>query len=110
MPSSTSIIQPEWQRSTKLTNKQTLNSSNTSRANKDNSPESTEHGYDNQRAVNVVGLGTCREAGASVNADQADWKDDIDDESDDQELEAQYMYMAQIQEVTPDPVDNLDNL
>nr|GFD49639.1 retrovirus-related Pol polyprotein from transposon TNT 1-94 [Tanacetum cinerariifolium] len=25
---------------------------------------------------------------------QADWKDDTDDESDDQELEAHYMYMA----------------
>ncbi|GKA98940.1 retrovirus-related pol polyprotein from transposon TNT 1-94, partial [Tanacetum coccineum] len=49
-------------------------------------------GYDNQRAVNV--------AGAREN------KDDTDDESDDQELEAHYMYMAQIQEVTPDPDDN----
>ncbi|GJY86390.1 hypothetical protein Tco_0500416 [Tanacetum coccineum] len=37
---------------------------------------------------------------------QADWKDDTDDESDDQELEAHYMYMAQLQEVTPDQVDN----
>ncbi|GKF26248.1 hypothetical protein Tco_0082142, partial [Tanacetum coccineum] len=37
--------------------------------------------------------------------EQADWKDDTDDESDDQELEAHYMYMAQIQEVTPDVVD-----
>ncbi|GJZ24098.1 hypothetical protein Tco_0561557 [Tanacetum coccineum] len=37
---------------------------------------------------------------------KADWKDDTDDESDDQELEPHYMYMAQIQEVTPDPVDN----
>ncbi|GKF72860.1 hypothetical protein Tco_0208974, partial [Tanacetum coccineum] len=27
-------------------------------------------------------------------------------ESDDQELEAHYMYMAQLQEVTPDQVDN----
>ncbi|GJR86536.1 retrovirus-related pol polyprotein from transposon TNT 1-94 [Tanacetum coccineum] len=33
-------------------------------------------------------------------------EDDTDDESDDQELEAHYMYMAQIQEVTPDPIDN----
>ncbi|GJV12746.1 hypothetical protein Tco_1354287 [Tanacetum coccineum] len=41
-----------------------------------------------------------------LNAEQADWKDDTFDESDDQELEAHYMYMAQIQEVTPDPVDN----
>ncbi|GJR34641.1 hypothetical protein Tco_1210325 [Tanacetum coccineum] len=46
------------------------------------------------------------EAGVQLNAEQADWKDDTDDESDDQELEAHYMYMAHIQEVTPDPVDN----
>ncbi|GJT29041.1 hypothetical protein Tco_0909316 [Tanacetum coccineum] len=46
------------------------------------------------------------EAGVQLNAEQADWKDDTDDEFDDQELEAHYMYMAQIQEVTPDPVDN----
>ncbi|GKA77137.1 hypothetical protein Tco_0783598 [Tanacetum coccineum] len=44
--------------------------------------------------------------GKRLNAEQADWKDDTDDESDDQELEAHYMYMAHIQEVTPDPVDN----
>ncbi|GKF37286.1 hypothetical protein Tco_0114044, partial [Tanacetum coccineum] len=37
---------------------------------------------------------------------QADWKDDTDDESEEQELEAHYMYMAQIQEVTPDQVNN----
>ncbi|GKB36719.1 integrase, catalytic region, zinc finger, CCHC-type containing protein [Tanacetum coccineum] len=46
------------------------------------------------------------EAEVQLNAEQADWKDDTNDESDDQELEAHYMYMAQIQEVTPDPVDN----
>ncbi|GJU31277.1 hypothetical protein Tco_1174866 [Tanacetum coccineum] len=45
------------------------------------------------------------EAGVQLNAEQADWKDDTDDESDDQELEAHYMYMAQIQEVTPDIAD-----
>nr|GFC27486.1 hypothetical protein [Tanacetum cinerariifolium] len=37
------------------------------------------------------------EAGIQLNAEQADWKDDTDDESDDQELEAHYMYMAKIQ-------------
>ncbi|GJZ17189.1 hypothetical protein Tco_0553312 [Tanacetum coccineum] len=36
-------------------------------------------------------------------SEQADWKDDTDDEPDDQELEAHYMYMTQIQEVTSDP-------
>ncbi|GJY57134.1 reverse transcriptase domain-containing protein [Tanacetum coccineum] len=34
------------------------------------------------------------EAGVQLNAEQADWKDDTDDES--EELEAHYMYMAQI--------------
>ncbi|GJY06811.1 hypothetical protein Tco_0373865 [Tanacetum coccineum] len=46
------------------------------------------------------------EAGVQLNAEQADWKDDTDDEFDDQELEAHYMYMAQIQEVTPDAAEN----
>nr|GFC19793.1 hypothetical protein [Tanacetum cinerariifolium] len=41
-----------------------------------------------------------------LNAKQADWRYDTDDESKDQELEAHYMYMAQIQEVTPDAADN----
>ncbi|GJS88715.1 RNA-directed DNA polymerase [Tanacetum coccineum] len=125
-------------------------SSNTSRANQDNSPRTNRGtGYDNQRAINVAGarenVGTpvvqksgiqcynCKEyghvsrecqkpkrvkdaayhkekmllckqeeAGVQLNAEQADWKDDTDD----QELEAHYMYMAQLQEVTPDPVDN----
>ncbi|GJU52856.1 hypothetical protein Tco_1226570 [Tanacetum coccineum] len=46
------------------------------------------------------------EAGFQLNAEQADWRDDTDDEPDDQELEAHYMYMAQIQELTPDDADN----
>nr|GFB88052.1 hypothetical protein [Tanacetum cinerariifolium]GFB88071.1 hypothetical protein [Tanacetum cinerariifolium] len=46
------------------------------------------------------------EAGIQLNAEQADWKDDTDDESDDQELEAHYMYMAKIQQVSPDIVDS----
>nr|GFC24399.1 hypothetical protein [Tanacetum cinerariifolium] len=47
-----------------------------------------------------------KEAGIQLNAEQADWKDDIDDESDDQELEAHYMYMAKLQQVSPDAVDS----
>nr|GEX76392.1 hypothetical protein [Tanacetum cinerariifolium] len=42
------------------------------------------------------------EAGFQLNAEQADWRDNTDDEYEDQELEAYYMYMAQIQEVSPD--------
>nr|GFA36707.1 hypothetical protein [Tanacetum cinerariifolium] len=46
------------------------------------------------------------ETGIQLNAEQADWKEDTDDKSDDQELEAHYMYMAKIQEVSPDVVDS----
>nr|GFB83401.1 hypothetical protein [Tanacetum cinerariifolium] len=54
--------------------------------------------YDNQRIDNVDG--------ARETVEQADWRDDTDDESEDQELEAHYMYMAQIQEVNPDDADD----
>ncbi|GJQ95611.1 hypothetical protein Tco_0006750 [Tanacetum coccineum] len=40
-----------------------------------------------------------------LNVEQANWRDDTDNEPGDQELEARYMYMAQIQEVTPDAAD-----
>nr|GEV29848.1 hypothetical protein [Tanacetum cinerariifolium] len=46
------------------------------------------------------------EVGFQLNAEQAGWRDDTDDEPEDQELEAHYIYMAQIQEVTPDVADN----
>nr|GFB16821.1 hypothetical protein [Tanacetum cinerariifolium] len=36
------------------------------------------------------------EAGFQLNAEQADWRDDTDDEPEDQELEAHYIYMAQV--------------
>nr|GEZ45379.1 Gag-Pol polyprotein [Tanacetum cinerariifolium] len=46
------------------------------------------------------------EVGIQLNAEQADWRDDTDDESEDQESKVHYMYMAQIQEVSPDVDDN----
>nr|GEX26156.1 hypothetical protein [Tanacetum cinerariifolium] len=46
------------------------------------------------------------EARFQLNAEQANWRDDTDDEPEDQELESHYMFMAQIHEVTPDAVDN----
>nr|GFA46112.1 hypothetical protein [Tanacetum cinerariifolium] len=47
------------------------------------------------------------EAEIQLNAEQADWRDDTDDdELADQELEAHYMYMAQLQEVSPDAADS----
>ncbi|GJZ10699.1 hypothetical protein Tco_0545458 [Tanacetum coccineum] len=86
---------------------------------KDNSPriQLMELGMKIRGQLMVAGVGPCREcqkpkrakdaayhkekmllckqeARVQLNADQADWKDDTDDESDDQELEAHYMYMA----------------
>nr|GEX93208.1 hypothetical protein [Tanacetum cinerariifolium] len=47
------------------------------------------------------------EAGIQLNVEQADWRDDTDDdELEDQELEAHYMYMAQLQEVSPDAANS----
>ncbi|GJR55996.1 retrovirus-related pol polyprotein from transposon TNT 1-94 [Tanacetum coccineum] len=148
------LISLSFKKIYKPTNNNLRTSSNTSRANQDNSPRINRGtGYDNQRVVNVAGarenVGTqvvqksgiqcynCKEYGhvsrecqkpkrvkdaayhkekmllykqeearVLLNAEQADWKDDTDDESDDQELEAHYMYMAQIQEVTPDAAEN----
>nr|GEW77822.1 hypothetical protein [Tanacetum cinerariifolium] len=47
------------------------------------------------------------EAGIQLNVKQADWKDNTDDdELEDQELEVHYMYMAQLQQVSPDAADS----
>ncbi|GKE68088.1 hypothetical protein Tco_1526160, partial [Tanacetum coccineum] len=56
--------------------------------------------------LQLQGIWSCIKGMLETGMKQADWKDDTDDESEEQELEAHYMYMAQLQEVTPDPVDN----
>ncbi|GJU66027.1 retrovirus-related pol polyprotein from transposon TNT 1-94 [Tanacetum coccineum] len=67
------------------------------------------NGYDNQRVVNVA-WGWLGGSLVLLNADaMTDWRDDTDDEPDDQELEAHYMYMAHIQEVCDDDDDDLVN-
>ncbi|GKC63945.1 hypothetical protein Tco_1096543 [Tanacetum coccineum] len=121
------LISLSFKKIYKPTNNNLRTSSNTSRANQDNTPRINRGtGYDNQRVVNVAGarengkrakdaayhkekMLLCKqeEAGFQLNAEQADWRDDTDDEPKDQELEAHYMYMAQIQEVTPDAADIL---
>nr|GFB70128.1 hypothetical protein [Tanacetum cinerariifolium] len=45
------------------------------------------------------------EAGIQLNTEQADWRDDTDDESDDQEFEAHYMYMAKLQQIEQNDED-----
>ncbi|GKD81859.1 hypothetical protein Tco_1348698 [Tanacetum coccineum] len=93
------LISLSFKKIYKPTNNNLRTSSNTSRANQDNTPRINRGtGYDNQRVVNV--------ARARENVEQANWKDDTVDEPEDQELEAHYLYMEQIQEVTPNVVDN----
>ncbi|GJT90815.1 hypothetical protein Tco_1079660 [Tanacetum coccineum] len=46
------------------------------------------------------------EKGVPLSAEQSDWLHDTDEEPDEQELEAQYMYMAKIQEVLQVTDDN----
>nr|GEV30540.1 hypothetical protein [Tanacetum cinerariifolium] len=93
------LISISFKKIYKPTNNNLRTSSNTSRANQDNSPRINRGtGYNNQRLGNVVG--------ARETVEQADWRDDTDDASDDQELKAHYMYMAKLQEVTPDAADN----
>nr|GEX87778.1 hypothetical protein [Tanacetum cinerariifolium] len=148
------LISLSFKKIYKPTNNNLRTSSNTSRANQDNSPRIHRNvGYERQRSGNVAGaretVGSsmvqksriqcynykeyghvarecqkpkrakdaayhrekmllCKkeEARIQLNAEQADWKDDTDDESDDQELEAHYMYMAKLQQVSPDVVDS----
>nr|GFA08206.1 retrovirus-related Pol polyprotein from transposon TNT 1-94 [Tanacetum cinerariifolium] len=120
------LISLSFKKIYKPTNNNLQTSSNTSRANQDNSPRINRcDGYDNQRLGNVAGarktvetkrkdasyhrekMLLCKqeEAGIQLNAEQANWRDDTDGESEDQELEAHYMYMAQIQKVSPDAAD-----
>nr|GFA52430.1 hypothetical protein [Tanacetum cinerariifolium] len=101
----------------KPTNNNLRTSSNTSRANQDNSPRIKRNaGYESQMSGNVAGA---RETVGSLMVQKSriqcyNCKEfghvareyDTDDESDDQELEAHYMHMAKIQEASPDAVDS----
>nr|GEZ36503.1 hypothetical protein [Tanacetum cinerariifolium] len=126
------LISLSFKKIYKPTNNKLRTSSNISRANQDNSPRiNRSTGYENQRIGNVVEaretVGStvkpkrakdaayhrekmllCKheEAGIQLNAEQADWRVDTDDELEDQELKAYYMYMAQLQEVSPDAADS----
>nr|GEY25523.1 reverse transcriptase domain-containing protein [Tanacetum cinerariifolium] len=140
------LISLSFKKIYKPTNNNLRTSSNTNRANQDNSSRiNRSTGYETQRIGNVAGaretVGStvvqksriqcynCKEHGhvarecqkpkrakdasyhrekmllckqeearIQLNAEQADWKDDTDDECDDQELEAHYMYMAKLQQ------------
>nr|GFD24061.1 hypothetical protein [Tanacetum cinerariifolium] len=73
------LISLSFKKIYKPTNNNLRTSLNTSRANQDNSPWIHKNAWY-----------------------EANWKNDTDDESDDQELEAHYMYMAKLHQVSPD--------
>ncbi|GJT71016.1 hypothetical protein Tco_1030302 [Tanacetum coccineum] len=100
-------LQPEWNK-TKDT---------TPRYNNDNQSRQ----FGNQRTITVAGAretsasveqqtriqekdDDCKQAeqGVPLQAEQANWLEDTDEEIDEQELEAHYSYMAKIQEVSPE--------
>nr|GFB55680.1 hypothetical protein [Tanacetum cinerariifolium] len=110
------LISLSFKKIYKPTNNNLQTSSNTSRVNQDNSPRINRSArYENQKIGNVAGareiLGStkpkrvkdaayhmekmllCKQekAGIQLNAEQADWRDDTDDELEDQELEAHYI-------------------
>nr|GEW11593.1 hypothetical protein [Tanacetum cinerariifolium] len=86
------LISLSFKKIYKPTNNNLRTSSNTSRANQDNSPRLTE-----MLGMKIQGL---------LNAKQADWRDDTDDDDlEDQELEAHYMYMAQLQQEIRDQLN-----
>ncbi|GJU22919.1 hypothetical protein Tco_1156261 [Tanacetum coccineum] len=93
------LISPHFKKIYKPTNNNLKTSLNTMNKNVDNTPRSDKQtGYDrqtrpyeNQRAITIVG--NRENVGTLV-------VQDLDEESDDQELEAHYVYMAKIQEVT----------
>nr|GEW18712.1 hypothetical protein [Tanacetum cinerariifolium] len=114
------LISLSFKKIYKPTNNNLRTSSNTNRANQDNSPRinrsvghvarecqkpkrAKDAAYDREKMI----LCKQEEAGIQLNAEQADWRDDTDDdELEDQELEAHYMYMAQLQEVSLDAADS----
>ncbi|GJY66553.1 reverse transcriptase domain-containing protein [Tanacetum coccineum] len=110
------LISISFKKMYKPTNNNLRTSSNTSRANQDNTSRInsgtgkgiSETEMEKDEAYHKEKMLLCKqgEAGFQLNAEQVDWRDDTDDEPDDQELEAHYMYMAQIQEVTPNVAEN----
>ncbi|GJW77738.1 hypothetical protein Tco_0139420 [Tanacetum coccineum] len=109
------LISLSFKKIYKPTNNNLRTSSNTSRAHQDNTPrinrgtgecQKLKQAKDAAYYKEKMLLCKQKEAGFQLSAEQADWRDDTDDEPEDQELEAHYLYMAQIQEVTLDAAEN----
>nr|GEZ41678.1 hypothetical protein [Tanacetum cinerariifolium] len=98
------LISQSFKKIYKPTNNNLRTSSNTSRTNQDNSPSINRvTGYENQRIGNVAGA---KETVGITMMQKSGIQCYNCKEFRAQELEAHYMYMVQIQEVTPDAADN----
>ncbi|GJR28044.1 hypothetical protein Tco_1104276 [Tanacetum coccineum] len=109
------LISLSFKKIYKPTNNNLRTSSNTNRANQDNTLRINRGTGDCQKtkrakdaAYHKKKMLLCKqeEAGIRLNVEQANWRDDTDDVLEDQKLEAHHLYMAQIQEVTPDAPNN----
>ncbi|GKF62036.1 hypothetical protein Tco_0182090, partial [Tanacetum coccineum] len=97
------LISLSFKKIYKPTNNNLITSSNTSRGHHDNTLR-INRGYKGMSefetaknaAYHKEKMLLCKqeEAGIQLSAKQVDWRDDTDDEPDDQELEAHYLYMA----------------
>ncbi|GJR89083.1 hypothetical protein Tco_0213094 [Tanacetum coccineum] len=85
----------------KPTNNNLRTSSNSKNKTEDTTPRKPKRVKD--YAYHKEKMMMCKQAeqGVPLQAEQADWLEDTDEEIDEQELEAHYSYMAKIQEVSP---------
>ncbi|GJT25608.1 hypothetical protein Tco_0895545 [Tanacetum coccineum] len=86
----------------KPTNNNLRTSSNSRNKTEDTTPRKPKRVKD--YAYHKEKMMMCKQAeqGVPLQAEQADWLEDTDEEIDEQELEAHYSYMAKIQEVSPE--------
>ncbi|GKB45609.1 hypothetical protein Tco_0896362, partial [Tanacetum coccineum] len=92
----------------KPTNNNLRTSSNSRNKTEDTTPRKPKRVKD--YAYHKEKMMMCKQAeqGVPLQAKQADWLEDTDEEIDEQELEAHYSYMAKIQEVLPEESSSTD--
>ncbi|GKF53472.1 hypothetical protein Tco_0160382, partial [Tanacetum coccineum] len=105
MQKNLALIAKYFQKIYKPTNNNLRTSSNSRNKNMDTTSryknDNQTGQFKNQRTMTIAGAReTVAEKGVSLQAEQADWLEDTDEEIDEQELEAHNSFMAKIQEGT----------
>ncbi|GJY53374.1 hypothetical protein Tco_0445038 [Tanacetum coccineum] len=99
MQKNLALIAKYFKKIYKPTNNNLRTSSNSRNKNVDNSPRKPKRVKDSTYHKEKMLLCKQDEKGVPLQAEQADWLEDTDEEIDKQELEAHYSFMAKIQEV-----------